>query len=177
MKIFDMDELNEELRNQAIHLGLCDEWQKLWKKEWEREKMVEMMYRGLGFCIKYHYPSNDFILKHFDIDFRMRSKVFVNDRYSVLNPEKSLILGTSDIKVRYNACHSGIIHVRDNASVTISAKNRSFVIVHLHERAAITAEQYDMAKIVIVKHSENTTINADRNIKVREAYDEYRVDK
>lgn len=169
-----MNELNNDLRNQAIHLGLCNDWQKLWSKEWDREKMVEMMFRGINFCVKYHYPSNNFILKHFDQDFRRKSKVFVNDKYSITNPEKSLILGTSDITVRYNAWNHGNIHVRDNSKVKLHARNHSFVIVHLHENAQVTAEQTDKAKIVLVKHSDKVTIVADDNIKVREAYEEYK---
>lgn len=165
-----MKDLNAELRSQAIHLGLCNDWQKLWGKDWDCDKMAEMMFRGLNFCVKHHYPSNDFILKHFDIDFRRKSKVFVNDKYSVVNPEKSLILGTSDITVRYNAWNSGIIHVRDNASVTLYARNHSFVIVHLHENARITAEQSDRAKVIIVKHSDKVKVVAEDNIKIRESY-------
>ena len=166
-----MNELNKDLRNQAIHLGLCDDWQKLWRKDWSQEKMVEMMFRGLDFCLKYHYPSNDFIIKHFDQDFRRKNNVFVNDKYSTNNPKESLILGTSDITIRYNTWNHGNIHVRDNASVKLTAKNSSFVIAHLYENAFIEAEQLDKARIVLVKHSEKVTIVAEKNIKIREEYD------
>ena len=61
-----MDQLNRELRDQAIALGLCGDWQDLWNRNWSKEKMIERMFRGLDFCLKHHYPSNDFIIKHFD---------------------------------------------------------------------------------------------------------------
>lgn len=166
-----MDELNRELRSQAIHLGLCNDWQELWKRDWSQEKMVIMMYRGLDFCIQHHYPSNDFIVRHFDLAFRRKNNVFVNDKYSVNNPKESLILGSSEMTVRYNADNHGIIHVRDKSSVRLSAKNRSFAIIHLYENAYISAEQLDSSRIVLVKHSPDVTIIADRNIKIREEYD------
>ena len=166
-----MNELNKDLRNQAVALGLCKDWQELWRKDWTKEKMVERMYKGLDFCLKYHYPSNDYILKHFDLDFRRQSNVFVNEKYSVCNPKQSLVLGTSEINFRYNAWGNGSIHVRDNASAKIYARNRSFVIVHLYENAYVTAEQTDKATIVLIKHSPNVTIVADKNIKVKEEYD------
>ena len=129
------------------------------------------MFCGLDFCLKYHFPANDYILKHFDQDFRRKHNVFVNDKYSVVNPEESLILGTSDIIVRYNShCH-GIIHVRDNSKMKLYARNVSFAIVHLYENAHVDAEQFDNSKIVLVKHSHNVTIAATDNIKVREEYD------
>lgn len=165
-----MNDLNKELRNQAVTLGLCQDWQNLWKKDWSKEKMVERMYKGLDFCLKYHYPSNDFILKHFDQDFRRQSNVFVNDKYSVCNPKQSLVLGTSEVTFRYNAGWSGSINVRDNAKAKIYARNRSFVIVHIYDNAYVEAEQKDKATIVLVKHSQNVTIVADSKIKVKEEY-------
>lgn len=166
-----MNELNKDLKSQAIALGLCNDWQRTWGKDWSKEKMVEKMYKGLDFCLKFHYPSNDYILKHFDQEFRRKSNVYVNDKYSVCNPKQSLVLGSSEITFRYNAWYNGSIHVRDNSSAKIFARNKSFVIVHLYEKAYIEAEQQDKAIIVIIKHSPDVTIVADKNIKVKEEYD------
>ncbi len=166
-----MNELNKELRDNAISLGLCNEWQQLWQKDWSREKMAEMMFRGLDFCLKHRYPTNDFIINHFDLDFRRKSNVFVDDKYSIVNPKQSLILGTSEITARYNAWNHGTIYIRDNASLKLITKNRCFVIVHLFDEAYVTAEQLDKSKIVLIKHSDKVTIVADSNIKIREEYD------
>lgn len=166
-----MDGLNKELRDQAIHLGLCADWKKLWCKDWSQKKMADMMFRGLDFCLKHHYPSNDFLAKHFDKEFLRSSNVFVNDHYSINNPEESLVLGNSEITFRYNANCYGNIHVRDNSSANLIARNRSFVIAHLYENASIKAQQLDNSKIVLVKHSEKVSIIADPSIKIREEYD------
>ena len=166
-----MNELNKELKNQAVALGLCKEWQKSWGKDWSKEKMVERMYKGLDFCLKHHWPSNEFITNHFDVDFLRQNNIFVNDKYSVCNPKQSLALGSSEITFRYNAWHNGSIHIRDNSSAKIFARNKSFVIVHLYEKAYIEAEQQDKATIVIIKHSPDVTIIADTNIKVKKEYD------
>ena len=166
-----MNELNKDLKSQAIALGLCNEWQKSWEKDWSKEKMVERMYKGLDFCLKFHYPSNDYILKHFDLEFRRQSNVFVNDKYSVCNPKQSLVLGDSEMTFRYNAWGNGAIHIRDNSRAKIIAKNKSFVMVHLYEKAYVEAVQTDKATIVLIKHSPDVTIVADTNIKVKEEYD------
>ena len=133
--------------------------------------MVEMMYRGLDFCLKYHYPANDFLVKHFELDFLRKSNVFVDDTYSVCNPKQSLVLGNSKITFRYNAWGNGSIYLRDNSSAKIISKNKSFVIVHLFEKSYVEAEQNDKSTIVIIKHSHDVTIVADANIKIREDYD------
>ena len=165
-----MNDLNKELKNQAIALGLCQHWQDSWKKDWSREKMVERMYKGLDFALIHHWPSNNFILKHFDQDFRRRSNVYVNDIYSVCNPKQSLVLGTSEITFRYNACGNGYIHIRDNSSAKVFAKNKSFVIVHLYENAFLEAEQTDKATIVVIKPAPTVTVAAEKHVKVKEEY-------
>ena len=129
------------------------------------------MYKGMDFCLKHHYPANNFIEGNFSRDFLRESKVFVNDKYSSVNPRQSIILGTSEVTFRYNMWNHGTIYVRDNASLKLSAKNRSFVIVHLFDEAYITAEQSDKAKIVIIKHSDKVTVIADQHIKITEEYD------
>jgi len=165
-----MNELNKELRDNAISLGLCNEWQQLWQNDWSQEKMAEMMFRGLDFCLKNRYPSNDFIVNHFELDFRRKSNVFVDDKYSILNQIQCLILGNSEITARYNTWNHGNIYIRDNASLKLITKNRCFVIVHLFDEAYVTAEQLDKSKIVLIKHSDKVTIIADSNIKVKEEY-------
>ncbi len=44
-------------------------------------------------------------------------------------------------------------------------------MIHLYEKAYIKAEQQDKATIVIITHSPDVTIIADKNIKVKEEYD------
>ncbi len=44
-------------------------------------------------------------------------------------------------------------------------------MIHLYEKAYIEAEQTDKATIVIIKHSPDVIIIADKNIKVKEEYD------
>lgn len=166
-----MNTLNKELKAQAVALGLCSDWQNLWNKDWSKEKMVERMFRGLDFCLQYHWPSNDFIIKHFETHFRRKKNIFADDKYSVVNPKESLVIGTSDVTFRYNGHSYGNIHIRDNSSAKVMARNISFVIVHLYENASVTAEQLDNSKIVLVKHSKNVSINAAVNITIREEYD------
>ncbi len=163
--------LSTTLRESARSNGLCDEWYKEWEDDTSEERLAEKMYRGLDFVLKHHWPENNFIKDNFTLDFRRKVNVFVDDKYSIINPKHSLILGTSDITIRYNAKGKGNIHVRDNASVKLTAKTFSFVIVHLYENAYVEAEQFDYAKIVLIKHSPDVVIVGEENLTVKEEYD------
>lgn len=164
-------ELSKTLRESARQKGLCDEWYNDWEDDTNAETLVEKMYKGLDFVLKHHWPSNDFIKENFNLGFLRNNKVFVDDKYSVMDPEQSLILGKSEITIRYNAAHHGIIHVRDNSSVKLTAKNRCFVIVHLYDKAHIDASQFDSARIVLIKHSDDVTFIAGKNVTIKEEYD------
>ena len=72
--------INKELRDTAIEKELCDEWQKKWEKDLSEDMLVKMMFKGLDFCLANRYPSNEYIIKNFDLDFRRRNNVFVNDK-------------------------------------------------------------------------------------------------
>lgn len=167
----DAVELSKTLRESARQNGLCNEWYNDWKDDTSADGLAEKMYKGLDFCLKHHWPSNDFIKEHFCLDFRREANVYVDDKHSVINPKQSLILGKSDITIRYNANGHGEIHVRDNSSVKLTAKTRSFVIVHLYENAYIFASQTESAKVVLVKHSKDVTVVTEGNVSVKEEYD------
>jgi len=165
-----MNKLNTELKNQAIALGMCAQWQKDWNEDWDVDKMAEMMFKGLNFCSKYHYPSKDFLISHFDRSILRSKNIVADDRYSLLNPEKALITGNSESTVRYNGISSGVIHIQDTSSVKVSAKNRSFVIIHLFDKAQVTVEKEDLAKVFVVRHSPDTILNADKDIKYKNRF-------
>lgn len=166
-----MNELNQTLREQAINLGLCNDWQKLWSEEWSNSKLAEMYFKGIDFALKHHWPSNDFFKKNFTQDFLRESNIFVDDKRSVLNPEKSIVLGESHITFRYNSNNAGNVYVRDNSVVNVTAKGRSFVIVHVFDNGCIKAEQKEKGKVVIIKHSRNVIVDCNDDIKIKEEYD------
>lgn len=169
--VMDAVELSKTLRESARSNGLCNQWYEEWKDDTNAETLVEKMYKGLDFVLKHHWPSNEFIKEHFDLAFRRKSKVFVDDSFSIVNPEQSLILGKSDIRIRFNAASHGSIHVRDNSSLELTAKNRSFVIVHLYDNAHVDASQFDSAKIVLIRHSQDVTFIAGKNVTIKEELD------
>lgn len=164
-------ELSRTLRESARSNGLCDPWYDEWQDDSSAETLAEKMYKGLDFCLKHHWPSNDFIKENFGLDFRREVNVYVDDKHSVINPKQSLILGKSDITIRFNSNGHGEIHVRDNSRVKLTAKTRSFVIVHLYENAYIYAEQTELAKVVLVKHSKDVTVVTEGNVTIKEEYD------
>lgn len=158
----DIMETNRILLEQGKRLGMCDKFAGTWDSAKTKEELVGMMYEGLDFCIEHHWPSNEFITQHFDEAFRRSVNVFVDDKYSTVNPRYSIALGDSTVTYRYNGWAIGIIHIRDDSTAKIFAKGKSHVIVHLYDRAhADIVEREDGADVVIITHSPNITFVGD----------------
>ena len=155
----NIEETNRLLLEQARALGICDKFLEEWTSVKTVNELADMMYRGLDFCLEHHWPSNEFLVRHFSIEYRRSAHIFVDDEYSVVNPRESIALGTSSVTYRYNGWSIGIIHIRDNSTARIIAKGKSHVIVHLHESANASVECEALAEVVIITHSKNVTFS------------------
>lgn len=161
-------ELSITLREEARFLGLCDEWYGKWQDDCSPDELITKMYAGMDFVIEHHWPSNDAIKTRFDLNTLRRRNVFVDDKRSFVNARESLILGNSNITARYNAWQHGVIYIRDNSTLQLTAKNFSFVLVHVYDNAIVNATQEGKARIAIVKHSADVKITTAGDIRIRE---------
>jgi len=166
-----MNNINKTLREQAIANGLCQQWQKKWNRSLSQDELAGFFYDGLDFCLKHRWPTNQFIKENFSIDFLRKVGVFVDDTRSVLNKEQCVILGKSKVRLRYNSSNDGNVYVRDSSFVFLESKGSGLIIVHLFDKATITARQHGTGSIVVIKHSEDVTITADDDVKIVEEYD------
>ena len=163
-------ELNNTLREEGRFLGMCDEF---YNEKWDYspEQLVQRMFKGIDFCLKHHWPSNEFIKRNFKRDFLRSQGVFVDDEYSICNVQESLVLGGSRIRYRYSGNYYGNIRVRDLSMAEVTARGDGLVILHLFERACAKVEQSEKAKVAVIKHSPNVIVTASDGVRVVEEFD------
>ena len=154
----DNKQLNTLLRKEAVSLRICDKVLGQWNTDKGDGELVALGYSNIDFLLKHHWPANQTLKSVWPKDFLRSNGVFVDDRWSANNLESSLVLGDSKVTMRYNGWNIGRVYVRDNAQVSITAKNKSTVFVHAFENACIGIEQYDDSTVVIIRHSENVVI-------------------
>lgn len=147
--------LNKLLKKEAIDLGLCEGWQRMWREYWDREKLLQKYKEGIDFCIIHDFPKNEFIKQNVPLDLLRKYYVLVDDTWSLLNPNSAVLQGNSSSNIRFNGWNAGTIYIRHTSTANITAKNMSFVIVHLFDNAKVTCFSTDKAKIVALRHSEN----------------------
>lgn len=144
---------NKELRDKAIELGLCDQWQGLWSNDWNDSKMIAKFKEGIDFCLAKDFPSVEYIKSHFNKQELRNGGVFVDDKRSVLNARMIVVRGLSDITARYNGNTVAEVYVTDNSKLRLYAKNHCHVILHILGNTQVYISQEDDAKVLAIRHS------------------------
>ena len=168
----DVKSLNNALRDEAITMGLCAGWQRMWKKGWDRTELIQKYKEGIDFCIQHDYPKNDFIKKNFTRDLLRENGILVDDERSLLNKRMCVLQGASEAIVRYNAWNVGTVYIRHNSHAIVTAKNMAFVIVRLFDNAEVECSTQDKASIVVLRHNEKTKVlKHEGNVKITDEFD------
>ena len=153
---------NKELRDKAIELGLCDQWQGLWSNDWNDNKMIAKYKEGIDFCLANDFPSVEYIKSHFNKQELRNGGVFVDDKHSVLNAKMIVVRGCSDITARYNGNTVAEVYVTDNSKLRLYAKNHCHVILHILGNAQVDISQEDNAMVLAIKHTGTCNIHVDK---------------
>lgn len=164
-------ELNISLREHAISCGICNKFLREWQKDWDLQKMADQFYRGIDFFIDKRFISNNYMKQYFDVEFRRENGILVDDRYSLLNPKRAILVGESKSTIRFNSFNTATIYVLDESNVTITTKDHAIVTVHVFGKAQVCANKFDDSKISIISHNPECVIISDKNIAVKTNYD------
>lgn len=153
---------NKELRDKAVELGLCDQWQGLWSNDWSDSKMIAKYKEGIDFCLANDFPSVEYIKSHFNKQDLRNGGIFVDDKHSVLNAKMIVVRGLSDITARYNGNTVAEIYITDSSTLKLSAKNDCHVMVHVWGNAQVDISQEDNAMVLAIKHTGTCNIHVDK---------------
>lgn len=150
---------NNELRDRAVELGLCDQWQELWSKDWDDRKMIERYKEGIDFCLANDFPSVEYIKSHFSKEDLRKGGLFMDDKRSVLNEKMIVVRGSSDITARYNGDTVAEVYITDTSKLKLYAKNHCHVVLHILGDAQVEIEQEDDATVLAIKHSKACSVH------------------
>lgn len=164
----DIAKVNKELKSEAVRLGLCKQWQELWKEDWPEDKMIAKYKEGIDFCLANDFPSDSFIKQNFSLEALRRGGVLIDDKRSVLNMRTIVVKGNSSVTARYNVSCVAEAYVTDDASLHVIARNQSHIIVHVLGNATVTAEQSDNAKLLVILHSRTCSLIKNGNVAIKE---------
>lgn len=125
----------EELKQEAIVLGLCKEWTDDWGNP-NLDSLCEMYVTGIDFCIKHDYPSTDYIKKNFG-KIAEDHGIFVDVNTEFDNPDIAILLGKSKSKINISGYVSRDIYVRHNSEAEITLNDHSIAFVRVFNNAKV----------------------------------------
>ena len=158
--------VSADLKNKAILLGLCDQWQAEWKPDTSKDDLVEKYIKGLDFCIEHNYPSNEYMLKHFD-GIMQRHGVYVGDEVELINSKQVVLNGECTEKIEYNGFSVGNIYIRHFSDIKIVASGNAKVFVSLYDLANLEIKCSENAKVIVNRFGSGKIIHAG-NVVIRD---------
>lgn len=147
-----MDRLNTELKENAVSLGLCQDWQRnKWGRNLTEEELIGLYKTGIDFCIKHSYPTNDFFKSRGERDTLNRCGVFVDERVDVKDGDNGIyvINGACTGEMSFSTNKVATVYMRHESKVKIKASGFAKVFVRLYDNAEAERECTELGKIII----------------------------
>lgn len=130
----NMNSINSYLRNTAIGLGLCDQWQSEWQSTKSTAELCEMFKRGMGFCVKHNYPSKDDVKLNFHRSELNDNKVYIDQPINITDTNGTYVfLGDCQGHLNLRPYSAALIYLRHNSKIKIESDYECFVNVFLYD--------------------------------------------
>lgn len=133
-----MDILQDKIRQQAVDLGLCDQYQEEWKSPLNIAQLCRLFHRGQDFCIKHNYPSIEDI-RQFGEEPK-RYGVYATDGIST-DQSSVVVVGDADVTIVVHGVSD--ITARHNSTVRIRLAGDAFCYVSAYDNCRVIVEQKD----------------------------------
>ena len=160
--------LSARMKNEAVSLGLCDEWTAEWKDGSSKDEMAEKYVRGIDFCIAHDWPSCDFIKKNFG-DVMHNHGVYVDEAVRLHNPGTVILNGHCDATITCDGYAVTNVYVRHKSKLRIICRQLANVRVNVLDNAFVDIDNDMTSKAFVYQYS--GSVNASRGTIVRDRRD------
>lgn len=127
----------EKIKEDAIALGLCQQWQDDWGNP-DLEKMCRFFHRGQDFCIKHNFPSIETIKQY-------QGQI---EQYGIytgkgVSKKQSYVVALGDADITVEVRNVTNITVRHNATIHLSVYGKCLCYVSALDNCKIIVEHKD----------------------------------
>ncbi|GAE83337.1 hypothetical protein JCM10512_1603 [Bacteroides reticulotermitis JCM 10512] len=134
----------------------------------DKQGLIDMYKRGIDFCFRNQYPSNEFIKDNFDRQLLIENAMFIDESIDEFNsPSPCILLGSTSGKLSFDKFSSCDIYLRDNVDIEISAKDFSRVFINVYGSAKVRVVQDGVAKIYVYKHGDHCKVSNEGDVLIR----------
>lgn len=140
--------LSKELAMQARKLNICQEWHDELKTLDDKRAMVLMYLKGIDFCLANDYPNNEYIRNNF-AEIINEYGIFLDDRFSIDNPDKCVLLGNTNGMVDVDGYHVSELFAKHDSTLTINARDKAFVMIDVFDSAGVRVSATGDSKVCV----------------------------
>lgn len=154
------EERSQELKRQAVELGLCRKWTNEWTEGLDADELIDRYIRGIDFCIARDYPSRTDMRKMFTKEEMERNGVFLDSDTAVTNRNGTIVMnGDCDMKVIAAKNTVTEIYLRHGSKLKLGVGDIASVTVNVYDGAELNAVNMGFGKLLIVRHTESCRLN------------------
>lgn len=154
---------SEELKKDAIKLGLCPEWTQEWGEP-DKDELCDKYVRGIDFAILHNYPSLEYMKSNFD-GVMQKHGIYVNDKLCLHNPKMVVANGECVGTIYFDRFSVGRMYIRHDSEVSIYVSGNAKVFISIYDSAKINIFCKDSAKVYVYQHGGR--VNYDGDVLVR----------
>lgn len=136
---------SEYLREEAVGLGLCEQWRGEWLDGQGDDELIDKFKTGIDFCILHDWPSVEYIKGHFGKDVLHGHGVFVDDNlgngvagHPTVGGGSVVLLGRCTGRLRFGGFDVATVYVRHECDVEIVVSDFARVDVRVYEHGNAT---------------------------------------
>lgn len=133
---------SEELRNEAIGYGLCDEWQRRFGKQATDQEMIDLYKEGIDFCISHRFPSAEFIENNFNKEQLVDNGIFVNSTLGKLpkcsnDNNEYVFAGNTKAKITIKGHRVVTLWLLDESDVDVEIEDTSRASIRIYHDSKV----------------------------------------
>ena len=125
--------LSDELKKEAIDLGLCEPWQKSW--DGSIEGLASMYIRGMDFCVEHDYPSLSCLENNFKGKVR-HFGIYISEDVNLISHGRVMAcVGSCTGKMNLLPMSSTRLYLRHTSNIKIRLGAKGFLMIDAHENS------------------------------------------
>ena len=146
-------DINKELRDKAVSLGLCSQWKSDWEDNKSLQELINMYKKGVDFCFENNYPTNEFMTTYIEPPLLDGNNIFIDCEFNKKNPENDcIVLGDSKGELKFDKFAVRDIYIKDAAELNVIAEGFAKIFVNVYGNAKVKVSESECAKVKVFYH-------------------------
>lgn len=168
-----MDVINQMLKIECMKHGMCDKFASVWNVEFTKDEILEHYKKNIEFFMSENFPSKEKILELFDRDMLKAHHVYVGEEEFADGDFSgfAVVQDGSCGELHFAKFNAATVYVRHDSEVHISVSGRAWALVHVYDNAHVTVEQSGGGKVTVKRHSKDAVVMRTGDVKYIDPYE------